>query len=229
MAISTLHIIACPNCHKIHQKHVIIGGFPSYTWSDLLVVGRGGNPYGNLKINACPHCNHFFWVHSEYTLGVLKYDSPLEWKEAPEADEQFDFNFWKHLVEIQFFENEEEECYVRLHTWQTYNHFFRNEQGISGAFYGFFHNDSNYQPNDTLIEFNKQNISRLYQILPSKSEENWLLKAEIQRHLENWEECVKICRKAEKNLKDGHYLRVAFRKMRKLAQEQHSKVVQIFS
>ena len=214
MALSTFHIVACPNCHQIHQKHVVIGGFPSYEWSDLWITSRG-SPYGNLKINTCPHCKHIFWVQPEHTLGVLGNDSPLEWQEAPEADEFFDFSVWKHLVEIQLFENEEQECYIRLQAWQNYNHFFRD--------------NIDYKPDDAFITFNQQNISCLYKILPSQPEENLFLKAEIQRHLENWEECLKICKKLEKQLKNGHYLRVAIRKIRKLAREQHSQVVPIFS
>jgi hypothetical protein len=193
---------------------MVIGGFPSYEWSDLLVTSRGV-PLENLKISQCPHCSHFFWVQPEHTLGILENNSPLEWQEAPQAKEIFDFETWKHILDIQLFDNEEQEYYVRLHTWQTYNHFFRYN----------IHD----KPDDASIAFNQQNISRLYQIIPSKSEENWLLKAEIQRHLGNWEECIQICRKTEKKLQNGHYLRVAFRKMRKLAQEQHSKVFPIFS
>jgi len=215
MALSLCHIVCCPSCNTIHQKDVVIGGFPSYGWSDLLVVGRNDTPLENLKISQCPHCSHFFWVHPEHTLGTLDYNSPLEWHEAPLAASVFPFETWKHLVETAFFENEGEEIYVRLSAWQHYNHFFRYTP--------------EFQPENTLIAFNEVNITRLYQILPSTPPENWVLKAEIQRHLGNGEACSQICRKMEKKLASNHYLRVFFRKIRKAAQAHHSKVFSFFS
>lgn len=215
MAVSLYHIIECPNCHAIHQKEVIIGGFPSYGWSDLLVVGRNDTPLENLKISQCTHCSHFFWMRSEHTLGNLEHLSPLEWHEAPLASTTFSFETWKQLVEMQLFENETEEIYVRLCAWQHYNHFFRYTP--------------DFEPESILVAFNEANMLRLYQILPNTPPENWALKAEIQRHLESWEVCMQICRKMEKKLESNHYLRVFFRKIRKAAQAQYSKVFQFFT
>lgn len=211
----THHIIQCPQCQGLQKKIEVISGntFGSSLWSDGILIAQ---MYPDVpKLSKCMHCQYLFWVRETHNLGEWLGDCPPAWSEAPMGSLYLVLEDWQASIEGKCYQNQEEEIYLRLQYWHTYNDFFRGK------------NKDNTE--DILLNkpINEQNLMTLQQILQPNTWEEKLQQAEIARHLAQFEACIQYCKALEKDLPKGHYLHTISRKIRKKAQQQDTSIFEI--
>lgn len=180
MNFATCQLAVCPYCGKEKEIFRLLSGntFGSVLWSDAKEVAPMC-PSAS-PIQKCPRCGHFYFLEKVLLKEGDKYSEQKGWLDFEDA--------LKANVELSSLSIEQEETLTLVLVW-SYNDKIRNgcDPGIEQ--YTHF-----------------KNILESKLMLPI-FQHNVLLKAELYREIEKYDECVKILN--EFKIPDSFLMRIA--------------------
>jgi hypothetical protein len=163
-------IISCPHCGQLAKNKTLISGntFGSQLWSDGKKISPMLPEFPILVL--CKKCDQFYWVKetkeierlSENDISDKKWDV-IDYLEFPSFHEYF-----KALETITA------EKYIRLKIWWSYNDYFREGH------------ENDITPD--MKKLNTENLIGLLKILDETDDNDLLMKAEIFRQLDWFDE-----------------------------------------
>lgn len=167
-------IIACPNCGRFLRRRTWQSG--NTFGVKLYTDGRQVAPMMPWEppVCRCAHCHEFFWISKASKVGTLDDDEdsllPSEWKDAPEAMEASEAEYYQ-AINSGFAKDRDEEHRLRMLAWWRSNDSHR-EPGQT----------SSQTPSELPDRAN--NLRRLYELLGNDEQpESVILRSELLREL----------------------------------------------
>jgi len=180
-------VLACPDCGRAVRLNTQLSGntFGGVIWTDA----KADYPMLPMtpEITRYQDCDRFFWLADATELGVLDWETDgedatkVEWRSARRVEELSESEYLKALSS-GVARAEDEEVRLRLHAWWRRNNALREiqEENLKltrGA----------ARP---LSEAARSNLESLLELLGSDPPDQILMKAEILRELERYEEAA---------------------------------------
>lgn len=189
MIIGPLLIFSCPHCHTsvMQASHSSNNDIGAVYYSDGSL--RGPMYAKGNKVARCAKCASFYWLNKDNQV------ASIDWEDLPDEcpvpfAEALSLSACKQALESSFFQNREEELYLRNHYWQLFNHTRRLKQP-----------DAN---NKSLFAFWEQNCRALIQLQVNQAHST-LIVAELHRNLGEFDNCRRLLSTA--NSKDQACIR----------------------
>lgn len=183
------HIIACPYCNAIAKVFTLKSGntLEANYWTDGKVTAPM-LPDTN-AIAKCHNCHHFYWLAEATVIGEIdpfKRDTryPQAWDEAVRVKELSAAEYSKALA-AGLGTDREKERYLRVRLWWATNDPYRHTQQTSLI------DDSQEHSLSSVT-----NLKRLSQLLDETNLQDRLMKAEIAREIDNFEEAIALLNKS---------------------------------
>jgi len=183
MMYDSYNVYKCTNCdyHVSIPTVISQNTFGAKVYSDAKVVAPMLENRNDLA--KCKTCQTFFWLRSENKIGA--YGTEDEHHSLRKSSDSLisivdNFNiydFFKALVQNNLVTNKDYEIYIRKHIMWLYNDRIRFDQNIF------------QEEHDEKLW--KDNLKKLYNLLDD-TDKNLMLKAEIQRNLGDFENCLEI-------------------------------------
>lgn len=170
-------LVKCPQCGQMYWQENLVSGntIGSETWSD----GKMFAPMlpDIIQMAKCTACQRIFWINQaeegDLNEGEDVYDYPRI-KEPGLED-------YLCSLEKKNYRNGEQEFYIRLRLWWTYNDMHRYDKG--------------FKEDKELKKELRKNLEELLPLCDENYMESNIMKAEIYRHLGEFENCRKILKK----------------------------------
>lgn len=179
----------CPNCKTLLEQRTTISGntLRARIWTDgkMIAPMLPDRPW----LVKCPNCNHVLWINEAREIGRRHFrDKDKKWPEAakPVLPDENDYFHVLSDNNLSF----KKKFYIRQRAWWFANDAFRTNV-------------------DTRVVFSKpqkDNLQKLAAMLNENSPGQRILKAEIHRELEQYEECIKLL---SVHFKNKYYNKVA--------------------
>lgn len=178
-------VIACPSCKGLAKYGTLVSGnlFGAKAWTDGKQVAlMYPEPPPVVK---CKHCGDFYWLTEADEVGTLD-----PWREpaSPEEASWVQAEYVQEPTEQEYYEalrknlarTREEERNLRVLTWCRRNDRFRDRPASRDEGQG-----------DLSSEW-RANLQALVSLLDEADENDCIMKAEALRHLERFQEAMRI-------------------------------------
>lgn len=190
MTLGPSIFLKCNNCKKTIEIVTLGSGntFFAHYWTDGCMVATMLPE--ELRFRKCPHCKELFWIDDLQKLGEVDWRNGesrkhKEWGKIKHVL-GFDLNDYLFAIENNFARNKEENEYLRIHAWWTFNNVHRWPPRKR-----FFFFKRKPTPTVDVDTFNN-NLQSLQEILSLDVQSERLLRAEIARELGQFEECISL-------------------------------------
>jgi hypothetical protein len=196
----------CPGCTNVLREFTIGSGnlFGATWWTD----GKQDAPGLPMRpeLGKCPHCGTLFWIAEATKLAVISWtEDRAKWSKVVSVEDPLEKDYLTAASAKGI--SEEHELSARKRAWWLANDTIRDRAKRSLNWSGA----------------RRENLEKLSALLSDKEECEVILKAEIARELEQFEQCTKLLARTLKEKDCESY--AAF--VRRLAQEKKSKVARL--
>jgi hypothetical protein len=172
-------VFKCPKCGKFILRGSLISGntFGGKLFSDGKMEAPMLPEFPN--IIKCQDCKTFFWLNKENKIGKNKpfEKTKAEWKNACRA-EFLSINEYDEAINLEVYNNEKDQKYLRIRLWRTFNDRIRKGENI------FITKKDKY-----IYELN---CIKLIAMLDKNDQNEKIMMAELFRNLGNYIECINI-------------------------------------
>ncbi len=175
------YIYQCPNCNNLISRLSLMSGntFGMKVYSDLKRDIPMMKEFPNLT--KCKKCNHIFKLDDQKEIGKYSLEEKAnpEWIKADKAEFLTIYEYFNALS-LNIAKSNEEELDIRKRIWWSFNDRVRNSESLF-----------QYEVDKYLWEENLLKLKQLIEL----SEDNvngFILFAEIERSLGNFEDCVNM-------------------------------------
>lgn len=187
-------VIECPECGALHRVFSLLSGntFGATYYSDgKMIAPMMPEPP---RITRCDQCRKLFWVAEARQIGEIsphiteeahieedwKYQgADKAWISAPQVSELSEEEFFE-AIEGGFAVGTARERDIRILTWWRSNDLYRSEDAESE------HRDVARAPRAV------SNMEKLFKLLDADDPRQRIMKAEVARHLRNFDVCISL-------------------------------------
>lgn len=187
-------IIECATCLNYMAKHSLNSSFVLFTvgYSDGYTYSIGDEEFPVLS--KCEKCSTYFWVHearkiaiynlSHYEEDKIYDDLSVKSKEA-KALKFIGFDDYIKVLNTPVIKNDEDELFVRSRILWGFNDRIRKDIFGGKLKQSLFQNEND----ESIWNFN---LSRLYELLDTKSDDAIIMKADVCRTMGKFDECIAL-------------------------------------
>lgn len=216
-----IEIRQCPNCDCKFQFRVTASHntIDAKFYTDGYVEGPMYDAGSELL--RCPECKRYFWqkdVPKELSMRDSKFRSDPERRSLPH-EISVGGNDYDELLDQSFWKTEDQEKYIRIRAWWSFNNGNRSNQ-LNELMLILYLNDSEKIEKDfDLSPKQEDNLNKLLKLLDPNDQNDSIMRAEIYRQLGKFDECLNQLDKAYDD-----DLRAAIETIKDLANSNNRKV-----
>jgi hypothetical protein len=167
----------CPDCKCKFTRYALMScnSIGATVYTDGFMEGSMYD--SDSAILRCPKCCRFFWGEDVPTLKeMLDFDYFSKSRRGGRIATKVDGKDYEGLLRQEFWRNEDQEKYLRIRAWWSFNDEFRHSASDGLNFTDEF----------------EINLQRLLSLLDSNNPVELIKQAEIYRELGRFDECLKL-------------------------------------